>query len=54
MNDDQLEGVGLIIIGLGSLVVSVAEYQRSERLSALIAGVTGLWIMRDSVSKYQT
>jgi hypothetical protein len=53
MNDDQLEGIGLIVTGIGSLVVSVAEHQRGERLSALVAVATGLWIMRDGISKYQ-
>lgn len=53
MNSDELEGIGRTILGVGSLVISVAEYQRGERRDALIGAATALYLLWQGVSKYR-
>jgi hypothetical protein len=53
MNNDQLEGIGQIILGVGSLVISVAEYRRGERRDALIGVEGALYLLWNGVSEYR-
>jgi hypothetical protein len=54
MNSDQLEVIGQTIIGVGSLVISLAEFRRDKRRDALISAVIALYLLWKGISEYRT